>query len=92
MVCVGAESTSRLQPMQHCWVLATKITSPLRFAKIVSSSNDHDFLRLAAGGMQHAGIVYCPPSESRIGEVIRYLALMDECLTPDDVISHVEYL
>ena len=35
-------------------------------------TNDRDFLRLAASGAAHAGIVYCPPEDSRIGDVIRY--------------------
>ncbi len=55
-------------------------------------TNDRDFLRLAAAGSAHAGIVYCPPNESRIGEVIRYLALMNDCLTPDELMNQVEYL
>jgi len=55
-------------------------------------TNDRDFLRMAAAGVQHAGIVYCPASDSRIGEVIRYLALMNECLAPDELLNHVEYL
>jgi hypothetical protein len=42
--------------------------------------------------MQHAGIVYCPPSHSRTGEVIRYPALMNECFTSGDVMNHIEYL
>jgi predicted nuclease of predicted toxin-antitoxin system len=55
-------------------------------------TNDADFLRLASQGKQHCGIVYCPPDASRIGEVIRYLALMDACLSRDDVANQVEYL
>jgi predicted nuclease of predicted toxin-antitoxin system len=46
-------------------------------------TNDRDFLRLAARGTPHAGIVYCRPEDSRIGDVIRYLALMDECLSAE---------
>lgn len=55
-------------------------------------TNDRDFLRIAAAGTPHAGIVYCPPSESRIGDVIRYLALMSDCLGPDDLRNKIEYL
>jgi len=55
-------------------------------------TNDRDFLRIASGGIPHAGIVYCPPSESRIGDAIRYLALMHECLAPDVVMNQIEYL
>lgn len=55
-------------------------------------TNDRDFLRLAASGAPHAGIVYCAPSDSNIGDVIRYLALMHECLSPEEVANHVEYV
>jgi len=63
----------------------------LRESRVIFT-NDSDFLRIAALGMPHAGIVFCAPSESRIGDVIRYLALMCECLGPEDVANHVEYL
>ena len=55
-------------------------------------TNDADFLRLAAAGVPHAGIVYCPPDESRIGDIVRYLALMNDCLEPDDVANQIEFL
>lgn len=55
-------------------------------------TNDRDFLRLAGGGIVHAGIVYCPPEKSTIGDVIRYLALMHECVAPDEAMNRVEYL
>lgn len=55
-------------------------------------TNDADFLRLASEGISHAGIVYCPPVESRIGEVVRYLALMHGCLEPEDTADQVEFL
>ena len=55
-------------------------------------TNDSDFLRLAADGRHHAGIVFCPPEASSIGEVVRYLALMHDCLTSDEVANRIEYL
>lgn len=55
-------------------------------------TNDADFLRLASQGIKHSGIVYCPPTDSRIGEVVRYLALMSDCLEPNDIADKVEYL
>lgn len=55
-------------------------------------TNDSDFLRLTAQGRQHNGIVYCAPEASRIGEVIRYLALMDACLAPDEVANQIEFI
>jgi predicted nuclease of predicted toxin-antitoxin system len=55
-------------------------------------TNDSDFLRLAASGRPHAGIVYCPPTKSDVGDVIRYLALMDACLSSVDVANRIEFM
>ena len=55
-------------------------------------TNDRDFLRLAASRVPHAGIVYCAAADSDIGDVIRYLALMHECLSPEEVANQIEYL
>jgi len=63
----------------------------LREGRVIFT-NDSDFLRLAASGMAHAGIVYCPPDESNIGHVILYLALMHDSLSPEDCASRIEYL
>lgn len=58
----------------------------------VMFTNDSDFLRLATDGSRHAGIVYCPAESSRIGDIVRYLALMDACLSAEEMADHVEYL
>ena len=58
----------------------------------VVSTNDSDFLRLVADGRPHAGIAYCLPEANSIGEVIRYLALMNDCLSPENVANRIEYL
>ncbi len=63
----------------------------LRETRVIFT-NDSDFLRLAASGVSHAGVIYCPPAKSNIGDIIRYLALMDACLSPEDVASQIEYL
>ena len=63
----------------------------LREARVIFT-NDAGFLRRSAQGIPHAGIVYCPPGASRIGDVVRYLALMHDCLDPQDVANRVEYL
>lgn len=55
-------------------------------------TNDADFLRAAAQGIVHSGIVYCSVSDSRIGEVVRYLAMLHDCLAPDDMANRVEFL
>lgn len=55
-------------------------------------TNDADFLRIAADGYAHAGIVYCHPSTSDVGDVVRYLALMNDCLEPGEMFNRIEFL
>ena len=39
-------------------------------------THDADFLRLHAGGVEHAGIVFCRPGAKSLGEIVRALALL----------------
>jgi len=55
-------------------------------------TNDADFLRMAANGREHCGIVYCHPAKSDIGESIRLLTLMNDCLEANEMKNVVEYL
>ena len=54
-------------------------------------SQDDDFLRLAAMGADHAGIVYAN-QKSAIGEIISGLMLIHWVLEADEMIGHVKYL
>lgn len=54
-------------------------------------SQDDDFLRLHAAGIQHAGIAYAPQGTS-IGDQIRGLMLIFQVLDADDMQGHVEYI
>jgi hypothetical protein len=53
---------------------------------------DDDFLGLAAGGVDHAGIVFCTASKYSIGELIYALLLLYEVLAPEDMVNHIEFL
>jgi predicted nuclease of predicted toxin-antitoxin system len=53
---------------------------------------DTDFLRIAAQGTQHAGIVWCPARKYGIGDLIRRLMLVHTVLLRDDMLNVVEYL
>lgn len=67
----------------------------LRFAHEdgrVIFSQDRDFLQLHAAGVYHAGIAYCEQQARPIGEIIRYLALMHDCLTAEEAAGQVEFL
>jgi hypothetical protein len=55
-------------------------------------TQDRDFLRLHAAGMRHAGIAYCEQQMRSVGDIIRYLALMHDCLTADEVAGQVEFV
>lgn len=54
-------------------------------------TQDADFLRLHAAGVQHAGIVYAP-QQTTIRHMVQRLLLIVEVLTPEDLIGHVEFL
>jgi predicted nuclease of predicted toxin-antitoxin system len=54
-------------------------------------TQDDDFLRLHAQGMEHAGIVYAAQGTSA-GEIIRGLMVMRQLLEIEDMKGHVEFL
>jgi uncharacterized protein with PIN domain len=54
-------------------------------------TQDDDFLRLHASGVEHAGIAYCSQGTS-IGDIIRGLMLIYQVLDANDMRGHVEYL
>jgi hypothetical protein len=55
-------------------------------------THDEDFLAIAKPGVEHAGIAYCHPELRSIGQIISGLMLIHDCLTPDDMRNHVEFL
>jgi uncharacterized protein with PIN domain len=54
-------------------------------------TQDDDFLRLHAKGMEHSGIVYAPQQTS-IGDMVRGLMLICQVLDADEMENHVEFL
>jgi hypothetical protein len=54
-------------------------------------TQDADFLRLAAAGHKHAGIVYAP-QRTALGEIIRGLVLISQVLDAEGMMGRVEYL
>ena len=55
-------------------------------------THDRDLLRLHAAGIEQAGIAYCHLEARTIGEIIRQLCLMHDCLTAEEMRRQVEYL
>ena len=54
-------------------------------------TQDDDFLRLAAAGTDHAGIV-CATQERAVGQIIRGLMVIHDVLEADELVGCVEYL
>lgn len=54
-------------------------------------TQDVDFLRLHASGLQHGGIVYASQQTS-ISRMLRSLMLVHDLLKPTDMAGHVEFL
>ena len=55
-------------------------------------TQDHDFPRIDAQGIPHAGIVYCVKDTKPVGELIQRLILIWEIYEPEDLVGRVEYL
>jgi uncharacterized protein with PIN domain len=55
-------------------------------------THDEDFLALAKEGVTHIGIAYCHPELRSIGQIIAALMLIRDCMTPDEMTNHVEFL
>jgi len=67
----------------------------LEFAKQenrVLVSFDPDFLSLAASGIEHTGIAWCPATKYSVGQLLYALLLVHGALDQDDMRNHVEYL
>lgn len=84
--------------------VATAVTADLRGAtdevhlhyarreNRVVVTHDDDFLRLAAGDVERAGIVYCRKTKYAVGALIRQLILVFEGLQPDEMQNQIEFL
>jgi hypothetical protein len=52
-------------------------------------TQDADFLRLHAAGIEHAGIAYAP-QQTPVGPLVRGLMLIYQVLEPEDMHNHVD--
>jgi hypothetical protein len=55
-------------------------------------TQDEDFLRLNAAGVDHRGIAFCHQQSRSIGQIIAGLLLIWEIYEPEDMTGRVEYL
>jgi hypothetical protein len=53
---------------------------------------DADFLRMAADGIEHTGIVFGIQEHTSIGDWVKGLELICSVYTAEDTLNHVEYL
>jgi uncharacterized protein with PIN domain len=70
---------------------AAQLSYALQEGRVIVT-HDADFLRMAARGVEHAGIAYCHKSARSVGEIIRTLMLLCEVLAPEEIRGRVEYL
>lgn len=54
-------------------------------------TSDADFLRLADRGIDHHGIVYCPAKRRSIGEQVRFLCLLHDSTSAEEMRGRVEF-
>jgi hypothetical protein len=54
-------------------------------------TQDGDFLRMAAGGVSHAGVIYAPQGTS-ISPIVRGLPLIHNVLSAEELVDHIEYI
>ena len=62
-----------------------------RLGRVLVTS-DVDFLRLAAEGIEHKGIIYGDLSSHTLGDWVNKLELVCFVYSPDEFANHVEYL
>jgi predicted nuclease of predicted toxin-antitoxin system len=55
-------------------------------------THDEGFLAIAKGRSPHSGMAYCHIQSRSIGEVIAGLMLIRDCMTPEEMHDHVEFL
>jgi hypothetical protein len=55
-------------------------------------THDDDFLTLSKAGVSHAGIAYCHRESRTVGQIIANLLLIRDCLTPNEMENHVEFI
>ena len=55
-------------------------------------THDVDFLRLHASGADHAGSVFCQKGTRRVGEILRFLCLIHDCMEPEEMRHEVQFI
>lgn len=69
----------------------SQLTFALNEGRVIIT-HDRDLLRLQSLGIPHTGIAYCAPTSRSMGQIIRHLLLMHECLEGAEMRGRIEYL
>ena len=79
---------------QDANLLAATDLEHLKFAQQQSRviiTQDQDFLRFHARGIDHSGLVYAH-QQTDIGPFVRQITLIFQLMTPQDMKNHVEFI
>lgn len=68
-----------------------QITFALEQKRVIFTQDD-DFLKLHQANVAHGGIVYCHQGSRSIGYIVKTLALIWECIEPEEMIGRVEFI
>jgi hypothetical protein len=67
------------------------IAYSLQASRVVFTQDD-DFLRLNASGVEHGGIVFSSQRSRSIGQIIAGLLLIWEAYEPEEMVNRVEFI
>jgi uncharacterized protein with PIN domain len=67
------------------------IAYAVRFKRVIYTQ-DEDFMRLNAAGVEHRGIAFSAQQSRSIGQIIAGLLLIWEVYEPDDMLNRVEFI
>ena len=59
--------------------------------RVVCTSDD-DFIKLAARGMEHAGIIWGEQADHSIGDWVKYLRMVNEVQSAEEMINTINYV
>ncbi|MBE9224418.1 DUF5615 family PIN-like protein [Phormidium sp. LEGE 05292] len=68
-----------------------QLTFALSQSRVIFTQDD-DFLRLHQAGIEHSGITYCKQNSRSIGDILRFLILIWECLEAEEMRDRVEFI
>jgi len=58
----------------------------------VLCTHDSDYVELAAGGVEHSGIIFGQQHRHGIGDWVRFLELVHAAYEPDEMRNRIEYI